>query len=249
MSLTTTTARRRLTRGSIATAAALLAVTPAAFAATPRAAGSADGGASVRSAAVAPRRTSSPFTVGLSSARVTPGSKVTIAGLAYARAGKPITISSDAIGSTRTVNGLPSVQTPAFVEGTYRTTVLVPPATRPGTYPVVVRFGGRQVASTSLRVVARGTQPASRTTGQSSCAGIGFSVLHNDRTGGVALPAGSYRVTSRNLDCGTASADFTQFLDRYQNAIPGWVGTQQAPGQGTFTQRGTGLSFSVARAR
>ena len=53
----------------------------------------------------------------LSSNTVKPGAKLTISGLAYARAGLNVTILSRAISSARTVNGLPAVQTPALAEG------------------------------------------------------------------------------------------------------------------------------------
>ena len=49
--------------------------------------------------------------------------------------------------SSRTVNGMPAVQTPALVEGIYQTTVRVPPATEPGVYWVYLRFGNKQVAA------------------------------------------------------------------------------------------------------
>lgn len=87
---------------------------------------------------------SAPFTVGLSSTTVKPGQQINVSGLAYARAGLNLTIMSDAIASSRTVGGVPAVQTPALVEGIYHTTVRVPPATEPGVYSVAVRFGSRQ---------------------------------------------------------------------------------------------------------
>lgn len=67
----------------------------------------------------------------LVSARPTlkPGSKLNISGLAYARAGLNLTIASEAIMSSRTVNGFPAVTAPALAEGIYQTTVRVPPAT------------------------------------------------------------------------------------------------------------------------
>jgi hypothetical protein len=226
-------------------AALALAAAPAAFAST---GASGAGAASLAPAAVAQAK-SAPFTIGLSADSVTPGSRLTISGLAFARAGTPLTITSDAIASSRMVNGVPAVQTPAFVEGTYRATVVVPPATRPGTYSIVLSANGKTVATTTIKVVARGGVPAGRPTGRLACAGIGFTVLHNDRSGGAALPAGAYRVTSSNLDCGTASADFTLFLDKYNGAIPGWSATSPAAGRATFTQRGTGKQFTVTHTR
>jgi hypothetical protein len=190
--------------------------------------------------------TGSPFTIGVSAGTAQPGQKLTISGLAWARAGLNLTITSDAIASSRMVAGVPAVQTPALVEGIYHTTVRVPPATEPGTYSVKLRFNNRQVATTSLRVVAAGSHTGG-STGLNACAGIGFTVLHNDQAGRASLPAGSYTVSSRNMDCGTASADFTSFLAGGGKMIPGWNSTSPAGGRATFTQRNSGLSFSVAK--
>jgi len=191
---------------------------------------------------------SAPFTIGLSSTNVKPGSKLTISGLAYARAGLNLTITSDAIASARSVNGVPAVQTPALVEGIYHTVVRVPPATEPGTYSMQLRFGNKVVASLSnLRVVAASSHGSgSKTAG---CAGIGFTVLHNDHAGSAYLPGGAYKVSSSNLDCGTASADFTSFLAMAGKRIPGWNTTSLGAGRATFVQRNSGLSFSVAKTR
>ena len=192
--------------------------------------------------------TSAPFTIGLSSSSAKPGAKLTISGLADARAGLNLTITSNAISSARDVKGVPAVQTPALVEGIYHTTVRVPPATEPGVYSVALSFNNRQVASTRLRVV-----PADSSTGGSTrltrCAGIGFTVLHNDRAGSAYLPAGAYTVSSSNMDCGTASADFTSFLAGAGKSISGWDTTSPAAGRATFSQRNSGLSFGVAKNR
>jgi hypothetical protein len=223
-----------------AMAATVLATAPSALAAS-------TGGAPVTPSAAA-ANASAPFTIGLSSSSAKPGAKLTISGLAYARAGLNLTIASDAISSARDVKGVPAVQTPALVEGIYHTTVRVPPATEPGVYSVVLSFNSRQVASTRLRVVA-----ANSSTGGSTrldrCAGIGFTVLHNDRAGSAHLPAGAYTVSSSNMDCGTASADFTSFLAGAGKSIAGWNTTSPAAGRATFSQRNSGLSFSVAKNR
>jgi hypothetical protein len=224
-----------------AMAATALVAAPVALAAT-------SGGAAVTTPSAVPAKASAPFTIGLSSSSAKPGAKLTISGLAYARAGLNVTIMSDAISSARDVNGVPAVQTPALVEGIYHTTVRVPPATEPGVYSVVLSFGNRQVASTKLRVVA-----ASSNTGGSTrldrCAGIGFTVLHNDRAGSAYLPGGAYTVSSSNMDCGSASADFTSFLAGAGKSIAGWNTTSPAAGRAIFSQRNSGLSFSVARNR
>ncbi|HTX13400.1 MAG TPA: hypothetical protein VME22_32580 [Solirubrobacteraceae bacterium] len=230
---------RLATMGAIAATA--LAGAPAALAATSGGAAAAPASASVAKSA--------PFTIGLSATTVKPGAKLTISGLAYARAGLNLTIMSNAIMSSRTVAGVPAVQTPALVEGIYQTTVRVPPATEPGLYWVYLRFNNKQVAAIrSLRVVAANS-PSGGSTKLNRCAAIGFTVLHNDRAGSAYLPAGPYTVSSSNMDCGTASADFTSFLAGAGKPIAGWNTTSPAAGRATFTQRSSGLSFTVTKTR
>jgi Protein of unknown function (DUF4232) len=77
------------------------------------------------------------------------------------------------------------------------------------------------------------------------CTGISFSVLHNDQSGGVTLPAGKYTVSSPNLSCQIASSNFTTFLNKYNGAIPGWTGKAIAKGWGTYTKNGTNTQFTV----
>ncbi|MFZ0089501.1 MAG: hypothetical protein WAL63_08345 [Solirubrobacteraceae bacterium] len=79
----------------------------------------------------------------------------------------------------------------------------------------------------------------------SSCNGITFTVLHNDRSGGLTLPAGQYRVSSSTLPCTTASHYFTRFLDKYTGAIPGWTGKMYSPGNGKYSRRNSNQSFTV----
>ncbi len=227
------------TIGAVAATAALSMV-PGAFAATTGGAATTASAAQVKSA---------PFTIGVSATTVKPGQKLTISGLAYARAGENLTITSTAISSSRSVKGIPAVVTPALVEGIYHTTVRVPPATNPGIYSITLRFGNRQVASiNSLRVVDAGSRTA-RPARISSCNGIGFTVLHNDRAGGAHMPAGHYRITSGNMDCGTASVDLTSFLAGAGKGIQGWNTASPAAGRATFAQRNSGLSFNVAKTR
>ena len=77
------------------------------------------------------------------------------------------------------------------------------------------------------------------TAAPASCNGISFTVLHNDQSGGVILPGGSYTVSSPNLGCMTASNYFTTFLNKYNNAIPGWAGVDIAKGWGTYIKNGS----------
>jgi hypothetical protein len=72
-----------------------------------------------------------------------------------------------------------------------------------------------------------------------------FQVLHNDQSGGVTLPKGTYAVSSPNLSCQAASNYFKTFLDKYNGAIPGWTGKQIAKGWGTYTKNGSTTQFTV----
>ncbi len=78
-----------------------------------------------------------------------------------------------------------------------------------------------------------------------SCPGSSFTVLHNDRSGGVILPAGQYRVSSPNLACRTAGTYFTTFLAKYRGRIPGWTGKPFAVGYGRYSKNGSALNFTV----
>jgi hypothetical protein len=78
-----------------------------------------------------------------------------------------------------------------------------------------------------------------------SCKGISFTVLHNDHSGGVALPAGQYNITSPNLSCSAASNYFKTFLDKYNGKIPGWTGKQFKPGYGKYSKNKSKLNFTV----
>jgi hypothetical protein len=91
---------------------------------------------------------------------------------------------------------------------------------------------------------AAATQPTPNTRNW-VCPGIGFTVMHNDRSGGVVLPKGSYRVASPELGCKTSSAYFTTFLNKYQGQIPGWTGNQLGKGYGTYTNNRTKQTFTV----
>ncbi len=189
------------------------------------------------------------FTMGLSSRTVKPGAKLTVSGLAYARAGKNITIMSNAIASGQFVGGMPAVQTRALVEGIYRTTVRIAPATKPGVYRVLLRFGNRQVAAIYNLRVASPSSPTHGPVSRYACAGISFTVLHNDRAGTAYLPGGGYTVSSRNMDCGTASAQLTRFLAAAGRPLAEWTSTSPGAGRATFTQRNGGWTFSVAKNR
>jgi hypothetical protein len=117
-----------------------------------------------------------------------------------------------------------------------------------------VLIGGGATAATAVAQTPSGgaglraATAAQTTRGQSAdagCAGIGFTVLHNDRSGGLVLPGGPYKVSSPDFSCKTASAYFTTFLDKYQGPIPGWTGKQLGYGYGTYTNNASKQYFTV----
>jgi Protein of unknown function (DUF4232) len=105
----------------------------------------------------------------------------------------------------------------------------------------VLMTGTAAVAAVAASVAV--ASPA--TAAPASCTGISFTVLHNDQSGGVILPGGSYTVSSPNLGCLTASNYFTTFLNKYNLAIPGWKGVETAKGWGTFIRNGSSTQFTV----
>jgi hypothetical protein len=104
--------------------------------------------------------------------------------------------------------------------------------------------GGVAAAALGASVVVA-TSATAAPQATASCKGISFKVLHNDSSGGVTLPAGNYTVSSPNLACKPASNYFTQFLNKYNHAIPGWKGKQIAKGWGTYTKNGSSTQFTV----
>jgi hypothetical protein len=196
--------------------------------------------------AVAAKKLSPPFTLGLSSYKVKPGQALTASGLAYARAGLPLTLVSKAISSAKFVNGLPAVTTPALVEGIYKTTIHIPPAIKDGTYTIKLLFKGKQVSSiNNLRVVSPSSKHGGGTT--TGCAGIGFTVLHNDHAGVAFLPKGPYTVSSRTMACDVASEKFTAFLAAAGKPLAGWKSSTTGSGHAVFTQTSNGHGFTVAK--
>jgi hypothetical protein len=105
----------------------------------------------------------------------------------------------------------------------------------------VLATGTAAVAAMAATVAVASPATAAR----ASCRGISFTVLHNDQSGGVILPAGSYTVSSPNLGCQTASNYFKTFLNKYNLAIPGWKGVETAKGWGTYIKNGSSTQFTV----
>jgi hypothetical protein len=100
-------------------------------------------------------------------------------------------------------------------------------------------------AAAVAALAASAVLAAPATATPASCKGISFTVLHNDQSGGVILPGGSYTVSSPNLSCATASKYFTTFLNKYNLAIPGWKGVEIAKGWGTYLKKGSSTQFTV----
>ena len=170
--------------------ASLGAIAATALAAAPTALAATSGGAPVTPAAHAAK--SAPFTIGLSSTTVKPGAKLTISGLAYARAGLNVTILSRAIYSGRTVSGVPAVQTPALVEGIYQTTVRIAPSTKPGVYSVQLRFGNsRSRRSATCASSLRARTPAARPDSTAAPASASRSCTTTTRIRRICRAAGT----------------------------------------------------------
>jgi hypothetical protein len=81
-------------------------------------------------------------------------------------------------------------------------------------------------------------------------------VLHDDRIGAAALPAGSYEVTTqefqgRGISCQEASRLFARFLQDWDGKLPnGWGVRAEGPGQASFSKPSVPESpagFSVRR--
>jgi hypothetical protein len=108
-----------------------------------------------------------------------------------------------------------------------------------------VAASGTAVAAFVAAAAVATPVASAATPAKASCKGISFSVLHNDRSGGVTLPKGKYTVSSPNLGCKPASNFFTTFLNKYNGAIPGWKGKAVAKGWGTYTKNNSKTQFTV----
>ena len=125
--------------------------------------------------------------------------------------------------------------------------VPIPPATKPGVNSVgwLRQPPGRrdlQPARRHARLAHR------RPTRRYACSGIGFTVLHNDRAGRRAPPAGGYKVSSLNMDCGTHRCSH-EFLAGCRKADRRVEHDLARRGPGDVHRANSGLSFSVAKNR
>ena len=73
-----------------------------------------------------------------------------------------------------------------------------------------------------------------------------FTVLHNDRVGTLAIPAGPYTLNPTGLSCANASRLLSRFLSDFDGVLPGGWSTA-ATGLG-FANAATGASFTLAAA-
>ncbi len=96
----------------------------------------------------------------------------------------------------------------------------------------------------SLAFVAAGLAAPAGAAAKASCKST-FSVLHNDTSGGVTLPKGTYRVTSPNMTCKLVGSTFKTFLAKYNGKIPGWTGTALGVGHGKYCKNSNGQNFTV----
>jgi hypothetical protein len=110
-----------------------------------------------------------------------------------------------------------------------------------------VRASRRRIAAAfSPALVGALSTPALGGAASASAAACpSFKVLHDDRIGGVVLPAGSYEVTvSAGLSCPASSKLFARFLSDWDGNLPKpWRATGEGSGKATF--KGGSLSFSV----
>ena len=86
---------------------------------------------------------------------VRPGARVTISGNApkNARAGKWITLMSDAFASKRSVNGIPAIRAQVLVNGKYSVKANIRSGLRPTTYAVSGSFNGRPLDTVAWMTV------------------------------------------------------------------------------------------------
>ena len=86
---------------------------------------------------------------------VRPGGRVTISGNApkNARAGKWITLMSDAFASKRSVNGIPAIRAQVLVNGKYSVTTTIRRGLKPTSYAVSGSFDGRSLDTVAWMTV------------------------------------------------------------------------------------------------
>ncbi len=87
---------------------------------------------------------------------------------------------------------------------------------------------------------------ATPTAAAAACPGT-FQVLHDDRIGALALPAGPYVITTgKDVTCAQAVTQFRNFLNDFDGKLPDhWVVDAKTS---SFTQTTSGRSFSVKPA-
>jgi hypothetical protein len=113
-------------------------------------------GAHATVAHVATHTLTNPYSsVTVSSRNVRGGQRITISGNAprNARAGKWITLQSDAFASKQSVNGIPAIRTQVLVNGRYSTTVTIAKGLKPTSYAVMGTFQGKALDTVAWMTV------------------------------------------------------------------------------------------------
>jgi hypothetical protein len=109
------------------------------------------------------------------------------------------------------------------------------------------RAGGTQAFSVSAGVPSTPLTPAVIPSGE-DCPGT-FAVVHDDRVGTLAIPAGAYTITlvaSGRMTCAQAVASFASFLRDYDGRLPGaWT---LDPETGTFLRGSANVGFRIEPA-
>jgi hypothetical protein len=109
------------------------------------------------------------------------------------------------------------------------------------------RAGGTQAFSVAAGVPATPLTPAVVPASGDACPGS-FQVLHDDRVGSLAIPAGAYTVTlvaAGRMTCAQAMSRLTAFLTDYDGRLPGWTVDAET---GTFLRGSANVGFRIEPA-
>jgi hypothetical protein len=146
--------RSRLLHGGIAAGAAAVMLASAAVA-TAAPAPTAPQAHAAHAAIVASAAAKPYSSVTVNKRVVRGGQRVTVSGNApkNARAGKWITLTSDAFASKTTVNGIPAIRTQVLVNGKYSATATIRRGLKPTNYAVSGSFDGRPLDTVAWMTV------------------------------------------------------------------------------------------------
>jgi hypothetical protein len=104
----------------------------------------------------------------------------------------------------------------------------------------------RSLLATGLLTIVAGIAAAPAAAQAPAVCPATFHVLHDDRIGKLALPAGNYEVTVRGgLSCAASTELFARFLQDYDGVLPRpWRLNVRAA---SFRRGNSGVGFAVAR--